>query len=482
MRVEILDTDRLIKVNKLQEITSPRLFANKMNFDDNGLLSYSIFGVSKSDRRSTFAYINLGQKFIHPHIYNKVLKGGIFKKIIYLVSGQKYFSIQDGMLVEDQENGWTGLANLYDHWNEIDWSKKESSNTTAIQVLKDLSRDQIFVDKWIVCPPAYRDITLADQNNASDTVDPLNDMYQRLIRSVGLLQEGGHFARAQYATQLKIQDILVEIHLHFKDQIAHKWGLIRRNLMGKSTDYGCRAVISAAPYNNERFEDNIVDMEHTAVPIAMCCSLFKPFIVAWLKNFFTREIINDPNLITFYDHEANREFTAKLHDPEIQFDDRHINKIIDDYCLNPDNRFKLITVTVENIKRNKMILTPAWIKLKGKEIYENNISKVLDRPMTVTDILYLAAVDVCETRHVMVSRYPVGTDKGIYFNKIRVQSTIDHVHVIFNGKDYPRYPKIDLNIQADKIGTQYIDTLVLSNSHCDGMGGPIHQTRPCKTS
>ena len=70
----------------------------------------------------------------------------------------------------------------------------------------------------------------------------------------------------------------------------------------------------------------------------------------------------------------------------------------------------------------------------------------------------------------MVSRYPVGTDKGIYFNRIRVQSTVKHIHLVLNGKDYPFYPDIDFNIPHDKVGVQFIDTLVLSNSHLDGMG------------
>ena len=74
--------------------------------------------------------------------------------------------------------------------------------------------------------------------------------------------------------------------------------------------------------------------------------------------------------------------------------------------------------------------------LKGKRILDNNVEVLYNRPLTVTDILYLACVDACEKRHVMVSRYPVGTDKGIYFNKVRVQSTLHHIRLIFNGKEY----------------------------------------------
>ena len=147
--------------------------------------------------------------------------------------------------------------------------------------------------------------------------------------------------------------------------------------------------------------------------------------------------------------------------------------MINDYCLNPDNRFKVIEVIVELPTKDGPKPVKATMMLKGKIVAENNIPKALNRALTVTDILYLASVDACEKRHVMVSRYPVGTDKGIYFSKINVQSTRKHMHIVFNGKDYPRYPVIDFDVPTDQVGIQFIDTLVFSHSHCDGMGEPL---------
>lgn len=467
MKIDILDIEKLIKLNKLQEVTSPRLFSNKMMYDSNGILSSEIFGISKGDRRGTFAYIDLKRHFIHPHIYSKVLKSS-FRNIIYIVSGQKYYSIKNGDIVEDEENGWTGLESLYDHWDEIDWNNKKSDNITNKKLLSNINKDQVFITKTLVCPPAYRDVMIAGTVDSSDHVNELNELYIRLIRMVSILNEGGLFAATQYATQMKIQDTLVDIMIYFKNQISKKQGLIRKNLIGKSVDYGVRSVISAPTYNNNNIDDNIVDIDHVALPISQCCSTFYPFIESWLKNFFIREIINDPNSVTFYDYELKKEIVASIKDPDIQFSEKNIKKMINDYCLNPDNRFKVINVEVYMPNSNE--IKKAAIILKGKILLENNISKVLNRSMTVTDILYLACVDVCEKRHVMVSRYPVGTDKGIYFNKIRVQSTTKHIKVIFNGREYPFYPDIDFNIPNDKIGVQFIDTLVMSNSHLDGMG------------
>ena len=470
MKIELLDIERLIAANKLQEVKSPRLFSNKMMFDPDGILSNDIFGISKGDRRSTFGYINLNRHFIHPHIYAKVLKS-VFRNVIYIVSGQRYYSVKDGKLIEDEDNGWTGIEELYKHWNVINWSKNISStDTTSAKLLLKLTRDQVFITKMLVCPPAYRDVMLAGTVDSSDHVNEVNDLYIKLIRMVALLNEGGIFASTQYATQSKVQDTLVDIMTFFKNQISKKQGLIRKNLIGKSVDYGVRTVISAGTYNHESINDSMVDFETSALPISQCCSTFYPFIEAWLKNFFTREIVNNPNIISYYDYEQQKEIPAQLKDPDIQFSEKNIKKIINDYVFNPDNRFKVINIDAITPGPKGDIIKKTAIILKGKVILKNNIEKVLNRAMTVTDILYLACVDSCEKRHIMVSRYPVGTDKGIYFNNIRVQSTTNHVRVIYNGKEYPFYPDIDLKIPTDKVGVQFIDTLVMSNSHLDGMG------------
>ena len=480
MRLEFLDMDQLIANNDIQEVTSGRLFSSKMTFDPDGVLSKEIFGESRRDRRGTFGYINLGRPFISPHIY--IVMKRFFTPLPLLISGLKRFSIVDGSLVEDPENGWTGLTNLYKHWNSIDWSKKVSSNVRVKKILVNAKREQIFMTKYPVCPPAYRDVTLAGMVDASDRVDASNKLYTSLIRQVKGLATGGQYADRLYKSQLQVQETLVEIYNYFKNQISKKSGLVRKYLMGKTVDFGTRAVISAFSYNNETIQENMVDIEHTALPIAQCCSTFYPLIEAWLKNFFTREIINDPNLIAFYDIEQGKEVISSLKDPEMQFSDKNIKKMINDFIFNPDNRFKVVTVdtVIQKSKKDKTFLKVALI-LKGKRILPNNMTTNIQRPMTITDILYLACVDVCERRHAMISRYPVGTDKGIFFNKIRVQSTREYEPLLFNGKEYPFYPKINLKLRQDLVGIQFIDTCVYSNSLLEGMG-ESKDRRPCKIS
>ena len=472
MKIDLLDIEKLIQVNNLQEVTKYDLWANnnKGIFHPEGILSDRIFGISKKDRRGTFAYIDLKNYYIHPHIYENVLKR-MCKDVVKIVSGQERFTVVDGKLTRS-ENGWTGLQSLYENWNKIDWNKLNSTNERSLKLLSQIKRNEAFITKFPIIPPAYRDIMIAGTIDTSDYVNELSDFYQQLIRAIALLQEGGMLLRNQFSTQVKVQNILGGIFDYCKSQIAQKYGLIRRHLIGKHVDFGTRAVISAFSYNNETVQENMVGIEHTALPIAQCCSTFYPFIQAWVKNFFTIEIINNPELIDIHDLKSNKKLIAKLKDPEIQFSDKIIKKMIDDYVFNPDNRFKPITIKAiisNDNEEDKDI--QGYMVLKGKKILSNNTEDILNRVMTVTDVLYLACVDVCEKRHVMITRYPVGTDKGLFFNKVRVQSTKTHIHIVFNGKDYPYYPNIDFNVPSDQVGVQFIDTCVFSNSLLDGLGG-----------
>lgn len=467
MRIGLLDIEKLVKTNELKEVTSPIMSSTRDRYDPEGIFSNDIFGASKVERRTTYAYIDLKNHFLHPHIYLNVMKKGIFRDIVSLVNGTKNFYVMNGLLTVAEEGGWTGVHNLYEHWDEINWRKLGSSDKTSVDLLMSLTKDEAFISKELVCPPAYRDISFGSET--SDQVHELNTYYTSLIRAIAMLQEGGIFTRTQYATQAKVQELLASIFEYCQNQLSKKSGLIHQYLLGKRVDYGTRSVISAPSYACETVKDNMIGLEYTALPISQCCAAFMPFIEAWLKNFFTREIMNSPSLV-FYDYVNHKALSASVKDPDTQFSDKEINRMILDFIKNPNNRFKPIEVICETGDGGYKVLV-THIYMKGKMMNENNILSSLERPITITDLLYLACVEVCEKRHVVVTRYPVGTDKGLFINRIRVQSTRNHIKLIYNGKEYPFYPDIKLSTDSDKVGIQFVDTAVFSNSMLKGLGG-----------
>ena len=67
LKLEPLDVNKFISVNKLKLISNPVYFDRSGMPTPDGLLSNEIFGVTSNDRTEIFAYIELeGESFLHP--------------------------------------------------------------------------------------------------------------------------------------------------------------------------------------------------------------------------------------------------------------------------------------------------------------------------------------------------------------------------------------------------------------------------------
>ena len=111
LRAELLDPDKLVRVNDLKEVTNPVFFVRNSVPTPDGLLSNEIFGITKYDRANTFAYIDLHESFLNPLIYKTWCK--VDSNIKACVHGTKSFVINSkGELEEDMEHGDTGIAFL----------------------------------------------------------------------------------------------------------------------------------------------------------------------------------------------------------------------------------------------------------------------------------------------------------------------------------------------------------------------------------
>ena len=118
---DLFDINKCIQVNNLQEVTNPILLEKDNNPTTDGLLSYEIFGRSTRERSPTFAYIDLHGHFLNPLVYKtwKRLNRGIEG----IVAGLETYSVNNkGELVKDPD-GWTGLEELYNHFDQIKFKK-----------------------------------------------------------------------------------------------------------------------------------------------------------------------------------------------------------------------------------------------------------------------------------------------------------------------------------------------------------------------
>lgn len=471
MLTELYSTKEFIIANNLREVTEPILFEKGNIPTANGLLSTDIFGTSVKERKQNFAFIRLNGHFFNPFIY-KMLKR-MDRRFESITHGSKNYIIKDGELVEDEEKGQTGLEFIYENWEKLKFEKNNSvSRNERVDVLNYYKKDVIFTEYWIVIPAFYRDVNLQSASSGRVSRNEITDYYSKLIRLASMINSSNNFDFVLNSTRAKLQDTLVELYDLLKGKLEKKHGFIRKSLLGKSVDYGARSVISAPIFNAEKPEDLKINFHHTGVPLAQCCSLFTPFIVSWVKNFFRRELEMVKNKYPVM-RKGQMEY-IRLEDPEMYFNDEYIKKQIDRFVHSPADRFTKIELPVH--KDDVVNGKPVYMAFKGRSIDGNpdnpiNKSPLINRPATWTDILFQAAVDVTADKHVYITRYPLLDYFGSFPNKITVLSTHDTMPIYIGSKLYKHYPKINTNENIDNVSISFIDTVSFSNLYLQGLGG-----------
>ena len=99
-------------------------------------------------------------------------------------------------------------------------------------------------------------------------------------------------------------------------------------------------------------------------------------------------------------------------------------------------------------------------------------ASIAGRPMTWTDIFYMAAVETLQDiKHVYTTRYPLLDYFGTFPSRVSVLSTFKTAPVLINGKIYMHYPIIDCSMSPSEVTSQFIDTVSMSNLYLDAIGG-----------
>ena len=348
MKLDLMDMRKVIIVNGLKPVSNPILFESGNVPTPDGLLSLEIFGTTSRERKDNFAFIELNDYFIHPFAYKLLIR--LDRRIESIVKGTKRFIIsEEGQLIEDEEKGNTGCAWLYKNWNKVKFSRNESNvRNERINLIEAYSRDVIFIRQWIVIPAFYRDVNFQNADAGQISHNELTDLYCKLLRFCNLLESSSEFDFVVNSTKGKVQDTLVEIYNYFKGKLEKKNGLIRKSLLGKSIDYGVRAVIAAPEFNTNRYDENIVSFTHCAIPIALICTLFFPFMLHELRNFFKEqyEILNN-KISDLSEYNPKLSGSADLIDFNFYYNEEYYKKLMDVFTRSYEDRFKKVEIPLK---------------------------------------------------------------------------------------------------------------------------------------
>ena len=416
LQVRLPDVEDFIKKNDAKEVTNPVFFIRDGIPTPDGLLSNELFGITREERANIWGYIDLQGTYLHPLVYK--LWGRMDSSIKNIVHGLKGYKLDShGYIVEDIENGETGLNFLVKNMDKIKIKETDSMDRSNNIKFIMANKDRIFIKKMLVQPPFYRDVL---SKGGRTEVGQLNKYYASLLISTKSLRETQDFGFSLGdATKGRIQETLLSIYKCVTGTsdvpedgvgLSGKLGLISTTALGKTVDYGTRLILSAPELKVETLDDMMVDTTHCALPLASAIVNFKPFVVFCIKRFFDNEFGGGSAIATM--DKGGKLVYRKVKDPQVMFSDDVIEGQLKKFVYGFSDRFNPVEVTTvdDDGKEHK-----AYLAFKGRNVtaeqYERGDvegnSSLINRRLTWCDVLYMATCEAVSDKCVLITRYPI---------------------------------------------------------------------------
>lgn len=476
LSIEVLDVDKYVKVNELQEITNPTFFGANGQPTSDGLLSNEIFGITQKDRAGTFAYIDLGEYFIDPSCYKTLTR--LDGKFNHIIKATKRFKITPEGDLEEDPMGETGIKWLKNNFKKIILkpTKSRSRDMRIRYIEHNFKSGRMFINKYIVIPAYYRDVNTSGKHAG---VGQINTFYVNLLScSVAIKENNDYGLSMADTTCARLQDTLKAIYDWFcgnsnesiKDPgtgLSGKTGIIRAN-MGYTSDYSSRLVISAPELKVDTIDDLMVSIDKSAIPLAAATADFYPFMLFHVRKFFENEFLN----ATSYEfaNTKGEPVLVELDNPMLYFTDDLIKDQLKKFVYSHDSRFIPIELPTKD-KSHKYYMTFKGKRWDSVKDVEDSSEPAFHRPMTWVDVIYIAAVKATEGKRISITRFPYDSYFNTIYTGIEIASTTETEPILLDGEFYRFYPKIrieDINSQSAK---KFVDTMQISNLYLGGMGG-----------
>jgi hypothetical protein len=379
-------------------------------------------------------YISLGVKILHPLIYARLFKRSV-KDIDSLIAGYKKYAILDNGELQEDPNGGTGLKWLYDNYNSIKFKNFEDKDSDSIMMsslknsINTLTREEIFIDKFLVMPLLYRDVLVDASGNESS--DKINDLYKKLLQYKKIIEDSDQYMMMDVNTiKLNLQRVVLEIFDMISGKLYGKYGAQRKKAMGKAVDYSSRLVISAANYDGEYFHGHPVNIDAVGYPLSTVASTFTPFTAFNMYNF----------LLSMYESGKIVDKDGKI-PSQVDFDSVYSQEVMEEFIIKYDSSWG------ERLKRLRVPgYEDQYIMLNGVDIK----GEPYERYMTLIDLVYIGAYLGSTGKHMVTSRYPIQDTDGVFPAKVHVLSTDETMYLNIDGMEFKYYPDITKFIEEKK--------------------------------
>ena len=415
----------------IKPVTSLHIFEPSSTiFKKDGLFSLDIFGPIGSDTRNKLiSYINLNIPIMHPLIFQTYIRlKGFYGDIM---SGKAYATfdnrIKDFVPSTKEEGGHTGYYYFISNMDNIKFEDRRSeSRKYRIKLIERYGKREHMFSEWIVIPAGMRDYTASPDGRPTE--DEINSMYRKLLATSNMLLNNNITEETEYLfdpVRYKLQKTVHELYTHIISLLDGKSKFIQNQWVKRAIKDGTRNVItSIKSVVTDLDTENKITQNHTIVGLYQFIKSIRPLAVNKVLTKFSSKIFNQ------YSSQASlvNPKTMKYEEYEVDVEKRDewlssdgINKIM--------NKLKLTPVLISPIKiDDKYLLLIYDDGVNIKVLYNNNDLIDLDpkyiRPITYSELFYIAIEDVSKDTPAFVTRYPVIEKGSIYPSYMYCKTTL----------------------------------------------------------
>jgi hypothetical protein len=405
----------------VRPVTSQDIFvAASKNLHPDGLFSQDIFGIPGTPARYTKeGYIDIKVEIFHPLLYKCLISmKGLYADIM---AGKSYAVFDDKLKDFVQcpaSEGATGYAHFVKHWKDIAFVQTDSDQRKEKIRVIEKYKSQAMTARIYVLPAGYRDVEIDETGRV--TSNEVNALYSALIAISNTITPALLKAdiSSYDAQRYRLQSTFNEIYEMMFGVLRGKNNLMMGKWAARAITDSTRNVLVSMDITSKRLEDpGAPDLNHVTVGLLQFMKATRPKFLHYLKNGFLAQVFTSssaPALLTdrrtlmpvrvdvpsgVYDKWMSSQGLEKYINSykERSIRDRPI-MVAGQYYLGliyrgPDSTFKLI---------------------HGIDELPADRKKEDCKPISLTDLFYIHCYEWASTIPMLVTRYPIVTNRSTF--------------------------------------------------------------------
>lgn len=441
------------------------------DFHPEGLFSTTIFGKVGDPRRdAAFAYIDIRVPIMHPIVYDAIVK--LKRAYEGIMQGTVYATWNDATKDFDPakaSNGETGYAFFAKHMDSIVHQPTSSIKRDQSIKLIERYKSTAMTDKIVVMPAGLRDMEIDEHGRRRE--DEINKLYRTFMAISNTITDAAVRNNPEIVnkSRFELQRNFNALYDLIESLIKGKKKLFLGRFASRRIFHGTRNVITAMnPAVPVLGAKGSLGINSTIMGLYQYLQGTLPVSVPALRDFLSNIFydVNQPAILV--DKKSLKPREVMLHS---RYYDQWgtaegLEKVIGSF---KEESLRTTALEIDGYYLGLIYIGPDKTFRFFQDISELPASRLKEhvRPVTLTDVLYLAVYRQSNTHPCYVTRYPTTGIGSIYPSMTHLRPTVNTLSLrclnrqwLDMGDDYAayEYPRID---------SAFVNSLVPHPSHLD---------------